>query len=229
MTCGRNLLILTAYNKTLEIVGRKVTIRRKIMSLIPEFQLGLWNAWILVISSYVVVIGLSSLIIRAFLTNNKKPAGSGRPHKPQLNEQEKKLYNISMVILLATLIYTAFLPLKLGTGWFYAGLLIYLLGIIVGFTAMINFHTTPADKPITKGAYRISRNPMYFGNFLIFAGTGIACAAWVLLLLTIVSVILSDRGVIAEERWCLEKYGKTYREYMNRTPRWIGIPKSEKK
>jgi len=198
------------------------------MSLVPEFELGLWNAWILVLSYYLIVIGLSSLIIRVIFTSNKKPAGSGRPHAPQLNEQEKKLYNISMVTLFATLIYTAFLPLKLDTVWFYAGFLIYLLGIIVGFIAMINFNTTPVDKPVTEGVYRISRNPMYLGNFLIFAGTSIACASWVFLLLTMISVILSDREVIAEERWCLEKYGNAYREYMNRTPRWIGIPKSEK-
>jgi len=198
------------------------------MSLVPEFELGLWNAWILVLSSYLIVMGLSLLIIRAFFTSNNKPVGSGRPHAPQLNEQEKKLYNISVVTLLATIIYSAFLPLKLGTGWFYAGLLIYLLGIIIGFIAMINFYTTPVDKPITKGVYAISRNPMYLGNFLIFAGTGIACASWVFLLLMMISVILSDREVIAEERWCLEKYGDAYREYMDRTPRWIGVPKSRK-
>ena len=37
-------------------------------------------------------------------------------------------------------------------------------------------------------------------------------------------MILPD--VKAEERCCLERYGNVYREYMNRTPRWIGIPKS---
>jgi len=35
-------------------------------------------------------------------------------------------------------------------------------------------------------------------------------------------------SVNAEERFCLEKYGDAYREYMNRTPRWIGFPKSKK-
>jgi protein-S-isoprenylcysteine O-methyltransferase Ste14 len=29
-----------------------------------------------------------------------------------------------------------------------------------------------------------------------------------------------------EERECLEVYRNTYGEYMNRTPRWAGIPKS---
>ena len=101
------------------------------MSLVPEFELGLLNAWTLVLSSYLIVIGLSSLIIRRFFTSNKKPAGSSRPHKPELNEQEKKLYYISMVPLFASLIYSVFLPLKLGTGWFYVGLLIYLLDMVL--------------------------------------------------------------------------------------------------
>jgi protein-S-isoprenylcysteine O-methyltransferase Ste14 len=32
-----------------------------------------------------------------------------------------------------------------------------------------------------------------------------------------------------EEQSCLEKYGDAYREYMDRTPKYIGIPKSEGK
>ncbi|UCB60681.1 MAG: hypothetical protein JSW72_01055, partial [Candidatus Bathyarchaeota archaeon] len=62
-----------------------------------------------------------------------------------------------------------------------------------------------------------------------FIGIGIACASWLFLLLGAVAQILQNICLDAEERWCLEKYGDAYREYMNRTPRWIGIPKSEKK
>jgi len=39
---------------------------------------------------------------------------------------------------------------------------------------------------------------------------------------------LSDRGVVAEERLCLETYGEAYRKYMDRTPRWIGMPRPGK-
>jgi len=37
--------------------------------------------------------------------------------------------------------------------------------------------------------------------------------------------LLHCLGGIPEERFYLKKYGDAYREYMNRTPRWIGIPK----
>ena len=53
-------------------------------------------------------------------------------------------------------------------------------------------------------------------------------ASWVFPLFSIVYTILSFAVAIPEERFCLEKYGDVYCEYMNRTPKWIGIPKSGK-
>jgi len=38
----------------------------------------------------------------------------------------------------------------------------------------------------------------------------------------------SSRFYSLEEQGCIEHHGDAYREYMKRTPRWIGIPKSEK-
>jgi len=35
---------------------------------------------------------------------------------------------------------------------------------------------------------------------------------------------LSFVFVVPEEQACLNKYGDAYREYMNRTPRWLGMP-----
>lgn len=130
--------------------------------------------------------------------------------------------------LYTTLAYSVFLPLKLGTDWFYGGLFVYLLGMIFGFIAMINFATAPLDKPATEGVYSFSRHPMYFSMFLMFIGIGIACFSWVFVLLAMIGLTLSDRLVVAEERLCLETYGEAYREYMSRTRRWIGIPKSGK-
>lgn len=56
-----------------------------------------------------------------------------------------------------------------------------------------------------------------------------ASASWLFLLLSIVLIITHFYNAVPEERECLEVYGNAYREYINRTPRWVGIPKSEKK
>jgi len=191
------------------------------MSLVPAFELGLWNAWILMLSF------LLSSIVLGVLDRLRGQKGLSRP-SPPLNEKENKLNVISLLIILASAIYSFFLPLKLGTAWLYIGLFVYLFGMIFNFVASTNLMDTPMDRPATKGLYRISRNPIYLGAFLGFIGIGIACASWLFLLLIAVTIILQHISVGAEERWCLEKYGDAYREYMNRTPKWIGIPKSEK-
>jgi protein-S-isoprenylcysteine O-methyltransferase Ste14 len=193
------------------------------MSLVPEFELGLWNAWILMVSF------LLSFIVLGVLDSLSGQKGLSRPSTPSLNEKEKKLNGISLLVILASAIYSFFLPLKLGTAWLYLGLLVYLFGMIFNFVAATNLMNTPMDRPATKGLYRISRNPIYLGAFLEFIGIGIDCASWLFLLLTALFIIPQHILIGAEERWCLEKYGEAYREYMNKTPKWIGIPKSEKK
>ena len=195
------------------------------MSFIPDFELGLWNAWIFMlyaIFSDVLPYQLSGWLIDKEVL--KKGAATG-----PLNATEKKISNITSFLHFGLIAFSIFLPLELGTVWFFAGLLIYLWGAIIRTVAILDFSTTAVDKPVTKGFYRFSRNPIYFGMFLIFVGTGIACVSWVVLLLTAVFIILSHLFVVSEERFCLQKYGNAYREYMNKTPRWMGIPKSRKK
>jgi protein-S-isoprenylcysteine O-methyltransferase Ste14 len=89
----------------------------------------------------------------------------------------------------------------------------------------IGFAATQPDKLVTKGIYRYSKHPMYFVPFIVFVGVGIATASWIFLLFSVLYMIVSLLFVDAEEGYLLKFYGDTYREYMNRTPRWIGIPK----
>ena len=200
------------------------------MSFIPTFELGLWNAWILILFLFLIDIGLSSLVIRLFLGISKYQESSQRhSERPIFSNREKKIDQLSTIILILLIVYSIALPLKLDMGWFYFGFIIYVLSLLFGFVAMINFAQTPLDEPATKGVYMISRNPMYFSMFMAFVGVSLACASWLFLLLTAIWFILGDWGVRAEERLCLEIYGDSYRKYMNRTSRWIGIPKSDDK
>jgi len=119
--------------------------------------------------------------------------------------------------------------LKLNTIWFVVGLLIYLPVMFFLVIGLLNLATTPVNELVTRGVYGISRHPLYFGEVLVSISIGIACLSWVFLLLAIAKFLLIHYYVVgAEEPFLIEKYGDTYREYMNRTPRWIGIPKPEK-
>ena len=139
---------------------------------------------------------------------------------------EKRAFMTSMVVMLLLIAYSVFLPLKLGTVWFYAGLATYLVGLVLYLTAVVNIATTPLGQPWTKGIYRYSRHPMTFSTLTAWTGASIASGSWILLLLSVVVIVLQKAEATAEERGCLETYGDEYQEYLNRTPRWIGMPKS---
>jgi len=193
------------------------------MPLIPAFEIGVWNAWIFTIW-LLVVLFLEPL--------NIIPKGreEGNDFTAEFSKTQKYLLRSMHIIYLLLIIYSIFVPLKLGTAWFYAGLPIYLLGLISYAMVWVGFATTPPDKLVTKGIYRYSRHPMVLSTIILFVGIGIATASWIFLLLPVVYMITPLlRMVEAEERHCLKFYGDAYREYMNRTPRYIGIPKSEAK
>jgi protein-S-isoprenylcysteine O-methyltransferase Ste14 len=192
------------------------------MSITPVFEIGLWNAWI-----FMLLVLLPLPLVVLFRKGVFKKTAS--IHASILTGTENKIFIFSKIIMLSIFIYSIFLPLQLGTIWFSIGLPIYLLGLILQTIAWVNVATSPVDKPVTKGLYRYSRHPMYVNIPLIFIGMGIASASWLFLLLSIILIITHFYNAIPEERECLEAYGNAYREYMNRTPRWIGTPKSEKK
>jgi len=192
------------------------------LSLIPAFKLDLWNAWIFVLLS--LLIGFVSWV---FIGKEAMKKFRIVPNVPKTSA-EKISDKIYLPLSLASMIYSVFLPIKLGTLWFYVGLAIWALSLVIGLVSFVSFGTTPLDKLVTKGTYRISRNFICLSGFLSNVGIGIACASWVFLLYAVVDITLMRISIGAEERFLLEKYDTSYHEYMNTTPRWIGIPKSEK-
>jgi protein-S-isoprenylcysteine O-methyltransferase Ste14 len=187
------------------------------MTLVPAFEIGVWNAWIFVIP--MLIISLSAMRVTA--ARESKQSGNF-----ELTGKEKRIVNAVFLPLIVSFVYAVFLPLRLGTAWLYSGVVVYLFGVAFSIVAVLNFATSPKDKVITKGVYSISRNPMYIGLILMQIGLGIICSSWLYLLLTLVLLILLNENLSAEERYCLYRYGDSYREYRNKTPRWIGIPKA---
>jgi len=196
------------------------------MSLIPEFELGLWNAWIFMGPFLLVTLLIMLLMV--------KKGGPGGPVRAVQRACKSKITllvaSLSKLIYFPAVIYSVFLPLKLGSIWFYVGLPITLVGLVGSIIVLVDWANTPAGEPVTRGIYRYSRHPMYVTGVLLFLGVSIMSASWVFLLLTIIFGVGVTRPyfVKVEEAQCLGHYGAVYREYMNRTPRWIGIPKSRK-
>ena len=193
------------------------------MSLIPAFEVGVWNAWIFMIWPWVAMLAVRLVGLDVYRR------ASGLSSEMKTSRQYRVVSYVSMVIEIMAVAYSIFLPLRLGTIWFYAGLAIFLTGLVMLTAATVNFATTPMDVPITMGAYHYSRHPLYLASLLIYFSVGIASAAWVFLLIFVVQSISIRIAAVEEERFCLAKYGEAYREYIDKTPRWLGLPKSSRK
>jgi len=190
------------------------------MSWIPEFEIGIWNAWIFVIWPIVINLSGSSIV------KDKEVIKRLRVSIPMEFEKLSKILMMTPIII--GVIYSIFLPLKFNTIWFYIGLLIFLFGLILQLTALYTFRKAKPDGPFTTGPYRFSRHPLYFGLFLMIISISIMSLSWLFLLIVIILVIPLLLNASAEEQYCLKTYGKEYQDYMERTPRWIGFPKSKK-
>lgn len=192
------------------------------MSLLPAFSIGLWNAWLLMLyfplQPY-LLLGLD----RAFGNGGAMQRMGGAPDGPA----EKRLNTLHTALMLLLAAYSIFLPIRVGTAWFTAGLVLYLAGLALLLAAMLAAVRTPADQLFTAGIYRYSRHPMYLAAMLLPLGIGLACASWLFLLGALALCLLMRRQAIVEERDCLAAYGDPYAAYQRSTPRWLGLPKSK--
>ena len=111
----------------------------------------------------------------------------------------------NVVLFFGLFIFSIFLPLKLGTVWFYIGVVLCVVGIATWIIAMTNIRRISLDEPWTKGLYRYSRHPMMISSFLLFVGTGIATASWIFILFTVLFIVFSVMAANFEERHCMNK------------------------
>lgn len=101
--------------------------------------------------------------------------------------------------------------------------------IIVGASAFISAKTTinpmspeSATSIVSSGIYKLSRNPMYVGLFIMLM-------AWVIFLGNILTALLlppfilcmNRSQIIPEENALLTKFGDEYARYMKSVRRWI--------
>ena len=187
------------------------------MSLIPAFKIGIWNAWLF------MSVFLLQMIAILFVDKRIREK-SHVPIDTRRNRFERYVGIIGNFIWLLAMGYSVFLPLQPGTIWFYVGLSIFIIGLILMAIATFNFITTPPDLLITKGTYQLSRHPMYLATFFICLGSGIATVSWLFIFFSVIMILCFRQEALIEERYCLDKYGSAYQEYLNSVPRWFGIP-----
>jgi protein-S-isoprenylcysteine O-methyltransferase Ste14 len=82
--------------------------------------------------------------------------------------------------------------------------------------------TEPVRALVTTGIHGWSRNPIYVGMFLIYAGIGIAARSpWMLLLAVPLAIVMRYVVVAREEAYLERHFGAAYRDYKARVRRWL--------
>ncbi len=194
------------------------------MSLIPAFEIGLLNAWILVL--YIIAYNIVPYYLSSKRMIDEETVKKVGHHDIEKSKTQRHLGIILMFVFYIPIIYCFFLPIRMNTNWFFFGMILYFIGIFIGTSAMYSFFKTPPEKLVTNGIYRYSRNPMYLSIVLLYTGISIVCLSWLFLLITIIFTILTYFLILSEEEYCCKKYKNKFNDYMSKTPRWIGFPKS---
>jgi len=112
----------------------------------------------------------------------------------------------------------------------YSGVILVLLGITVAAISAGMFKQadtglepfSEATTLVTGGFFRITRNPMYMGLFLILAGVAVLMGSiGALLPVPVFVLIIRNNFVLGEERFMESVFGQHYLDYKSKVRRWI--------
>jgi protein-S-isoprenylcysteine O-methyltransferase Ste14 len=185
------------------------------MKIIPELRIGILNGWIpfvLYFVGLIISVLLYSKESRIWLFNNPK------------DESKKVLMLVRLFGQLAMVAYILMMvitPLNINKPIFIGGAVIYSIGYILEMRALHYFRRTPVGQPVVEGPYRVSRNPQWLGLFLVLLGSAIAAGIWLYIGIVVIVGIIYHTQILDEETACIKIYGESYREYMNRIPRYF--------
>lgn len=79
---------------------------------------------------------------------------------------------------------------------------------------------------VASGVYRVSRNPQYLGYLAALAGLAVARRSATALALAGLAAGIYRWWVPVEERHLAVTFGQDYASYSDRTPRWLGWPRT---
>ena len=111
-----------------------------------------------------------------------------------------------------------------------AGIAITALGFAFMMWGHERFHASeinvktnlPTSKLVMRGAYRVSRNPMYVGFVAMLAGIGVAAASvWICAMVIPFFLYFQLYVIPREESYLLRRFGPAYVDYKKKVGRWL--------
>lgn len=183
------------------------------MELFPTLEIGWLNGWVLLAFEF--------LIQGTLLLVFPKDVVARLFDRSGWSVKQRVYLILGKVFSLLTLLLIILTPLKFNSDIFILGMILYIVGVVGLVVAMYNFKDTPLDQPVTRGLYKISRHPQIVALFIYLLGVCLAIGSWVAIFALVMSKIFQHFSILAEEEVCLNRYGESYRAYLDRVPRYF--------
>lgn len=132
-----------------------------------------------------------------------------------------------IAVVMQTLIPFSFIPTNIAR---MLGAILILLNFVFGLPALIGMAKAktspnpnhPSNALVSRGIYKLTRNPMYIGLTLFFAGIlTFFQNDWGLVFTPLLLWLITLWVIIPEERYLTDKFGEGYTQYTRIVRRWI--------
>jgi protein-S-isoprenylcysteine O-methyltransferase Ste14 len=179
------------------------------------------NLWIFYLGGYIIAYSIQ-------LWANRK---RGEPFDdPEFLFKGRMIVTSAMIWIIGGFVISIFVPVDFGI-LFYIGLGISVLGMVIGGLALYSFAHSPGLT--TTRIHRYSRNPIYVGWSFFFLGLtiiGWSNSIWSIIFALYLAITIPyfHWTVLLEEAFLVNKYGDSYRTYIEKTPRYLGWPKTQR-
>lgn len=168
-----------------------------------------------------IIIVVPILLVRFLLTSLlNKEAVSRAAFFPPTQGAEKPAYIVNLVTTLMLVVVPFFLRIDFSGSLGIAGLFLLILSLVMYGVSIVQFAKPDSAGLNTSGLYSFSRNPMYVAFFFYFLGGCMLTRSWLLFAILIVFQVSVHYMILAEERWCKEKFGVPYEDYMQKVRRY---------
>lgn len=173
------------------------------------------NAFILMLPFFAVRLALLPILSRGAA---RRAADSA----PAFGNLEKFASNVYQLTGAAIFIYPYFMRAEFDGSWqCWTGSALCALGLSLLTAAVAAFARPGEAGLVTRGVYRLSRNPMNAAYAIYYLGVSALAKSPVLLSLAVVNSLAAHWVILSEERWCAEAFGEAWEAYSSKVRRYI--------
>lgn len=184
------------------------------MEFFPQFTISLSNAfW------FSLLFWISNLIILKIYPSHYKDRVLKMPRFEKGFQQIISVFNF--FLFQGLIIVVLFMPLKIDSHCFVVGLVLFIISFMVYMLSLIDYATSNPDRPVTKGVYKLSRNPQQISTIFMWIGIGLMTNSILIIVICVIQLFTVYPTFIAQEKFCIDKYGFDYQDYMKKAPRYF--------